>query len=142
MPPLASKFEFYCASIVSCKIPLVWLYCACYCAFIVSSKRAFFEFIVPVIVPTIASKFEIYCASIVSSKRALVWLYCACYCASSSFKIRVLLCLLLCLLYHQISNFIVPLLCLVKEPFWIYCASYCVHYTIKFPILLCLYCVL
>ena len=56
-----------------------------------------FEFIVPVIVPPLASKFEFYCAS-------------------SSFKIRVLLCLLLCLLYHQISNFIVPLLYLVKEP--------------------------
>ena len=32
VPPLASKFEFYCASIVS-------------------TKRAFFDFIVPVIVP-------------------------------------------------------------------------------------------
>ena len=53
VPPLASKFEFYCASIVS-------------------SKRAFFEFIVPVIVSTIPSNFEFYCASIGSSKRPLV----------------------------------------------------------------------
>ena len=52
VPPLASKFEFYCASIVS-------------------SKRAFFEFIVPVIVPPLASKFKFYCASIVSSKKSL-----------------------------------------------------------------------
>ena len=43
VPTIASKFEFYCASIVS-------------------SKRAFFEFIVPVIVSTIPSKFELHCA--------------------------------------------------------------------------------
>ena len=42
-----------------------------YCAFIVSSKRAFFEIDEPVIVPPLASKFEFYCASIVPSKRAL-----------------------------------------------------------------------
>ena len=53
VPPLASKFEIYCASIVS-------------------SKRAFFEFIVLVIVPNIASKYEIYSASFLSIKRPLV----------------------------------------------------------------------
>ena len=69
------KFKTYCAFIVSSKRGFFNLLCLLLCLlyhqnskFIVSSKRGFFEFIVPVIVPPLASKFEFYCAYIVSSK--------------------------------------------------------------------------
>ena len=85
VPSLASKFEIYCASIVS-------------------SKRAFFEFIVPVIVPPLASKFEFYCASIASSRKAIfefvvpvivstILSKFELYCVYYTIKIRNLLCL-------------------------------------------------
>ena len=68
---IPSKFKIYCAFIVSSKrgffefiVPVIvsTIPSKFDCAFIVSSKRAFFEFIVPVIVSTISLKFELYCA--------------------------------------------------------------------------------
>ena len=58
VPPLLSKFEFHCASIVPVIVPFIVL------PLYVQNLNF--------IVPTIASKFEIYCASIVSSKKGLV----------------------------------------------------------------------
>ena len=77
-----------------------------------SSKRAFFEFIVPVIVPPLASKFELYCASIVPVIVPVIVLPLASkfeiYCASIVSSKRPLVCLLLCQLLCLFEAVFVP----------------------------------